>query len=69
MKIVARDLDLVPVSSIGPGSTFRWGTKYYIKTCCPLCERGIWGVGLREGSYISGGDTLVELVDMEARVL
>lgn len=69
MKIVACNLDLVSVSTIDPGGAFRWGNKHYIRTCRALCERGIWGVNLVDGCYISEGNVLVTLVDMEATVL
>lgn len=69
MKIVARNLDLVPASNIGAGSVFRWIGKYYVSPCRSLRERDIWGVSLSDGCYISDSNVLVQPVDVEARVL
>ncbi len=69
MKVVARDLDLVAISDVVPGGTFRWEGKHYVRTCRSLCEKGIWGVSLENGWSLCNGNTLVKPIDVEARVL
>jgi hypothetical protein len=69
MKIVGCDITLVPVSSLVPGSTFRYGSDYYVSTCAGVRKQDIWGINLENGNFITSASTVVEPVVMEARVL